>query len=103
MRPLDPTHQAYLTDALAVLGSALRAHGVPDGAVPVHRKAIRLAGAAGDLVSRMWNYRGLGVALTEFERYREAEVAMRRALAAARTMGAPQTSACSPRRWGGSR
>ena len=88
MRPLDPTTRAYLTDALAVLGWALRAHGVPDRAVPVHREAIRLAGAAGDLNSQMWNYHGLGVALTELERYQEAEVAMRRALAAARTMGA---------------
>ena len=103
MRPLDPTTRAYLTDALAVLGWALRAHGVPDRSVPVHREAIRLAGAAGDLNSQMWNYHGLGIALTELGRYQEAEVAMRRALAAARTMGAAQTSAGSPSRWGGSR
>ncbi len=35
----------------------------------------------------MWNYHGLGIALTELGRYQEAEVAMRRALDRARAMG----------------
>ena len=52
----------------------------------------------------MWNYHGLGIALIELGRFREAEVAMRRALDLARTMGlCHRHPPDCPKRPGGSR
>ena len=69
-----------------MLGWALRAHGANDRAVPVHREASGWP-CDGDVNAQVWNYQGLGVALTGLGRYDEADEAMRRGLDAAATMG----------------
>ena len=83
MRPYGRTADPHFGDALAVLGWALRAHGAFEDAIPVHREAIRLAQARGDLDSQVWNYLGLGVSLSEMGRNAEAQEAMMAGLRAA--------------------
>ena len=87
MREGGAAARAYLGDALAVLGWALRAHGAHERAVIVHRDALRVARADADLNAQIWNNYGLGISLTELRRYDEAAAAMRRGLAAARKTG----------------
>lgn len=87
LRSLGPQAQRYLADALSTLGWALRSHGAHDRAVGVHREAIRIALASGDLNGQVWNNLGLGSALAQLHRLREADVAMRRGLDAARRTG----------------
>jgi CHAT domain-containing protein/tetratricopeptide (TPR) repeat protein len=86
MRPLGARADPHLGDALAALGWALRWHGANARAVPIHREAIRLARARGDDSSLMWNFLGLGLALSETGHVEEAEMAMRAGLQAARRL-----------------
>jgi CHAT domain-containing protein/tetratricopeptide (TPR) repeat protein len=87
MRASGVSGQGYLGDALAVLGWAHRAHGAFERAAAVHREALRMAVAAGEVNAQIWNYYGLGISLTELRRFDQAGVAMRRGLAAARKTG----------------
>jgi CHAT domain-containing protein/tetratricopeptide (TPR) repeat protein len=87
MRSLGPPARRYLADALSTLGWALRTHGAHVRAAAVHREAIRMALASGDVNALIWNNLGLGSALGQLHRYGEADVAMRRGLDAARRTG----------------
>jgi CHAT domain-containing protein/tetratricopeptide (TPR) repeat protein len=87
MRAGGMAAQGFLGDALAVLGWALRAHGAYDRAAAVHREALRVAVASGELNAQVWNNYGLGISLTELKRFDEAAAAMRRGLSAARKTG----------------
>jgi len=91
MHPFGRAADPYYGDALAILGWALRSHGAFDKAVPVHREAIRLAKARGDLDSQVWNYMGLGASLSELGRNAEAETAMAAGLRAAQRTKTPTT------------
>jgi CHAT domain-containing protein/tetratricopeptide (TPR) repeat protein len=87
LRPLGPAAHDHLAATLATLAWALRAHGSNARAVAVHREAIRLARATGDVDEQVWNYFGLGTALVELRRFDEADAAMREARAAAARTG----------------
>jgi CHAT domain-containing protein/tetratricopeptide (TPR) repeat protein len=87
MRAAGAEGRSHLGDALAVLGWALRAHGAFERAVAVHREALRMAVADADVNAQIWNNYGLGISLTEMRRFDEADLAMRRGLAAARKTG----------------
>jgi len=88
MRPLGRRADPHFGDTLAMLGWALREHGASDRAVPIHREAIRIAQARGDLDSLMWNYVGLGISLAQLGHLTEAETETRRGLDVARRKGA---------------
>ncbi len=87
MRPYGRKADPHYGDALALLGWALRAHGAFADAIPVHREAIQLAQARGDIDSQVWNYLGLGVSLSELGRNVEAQNAMTAGLRAAQRTG----------------
>ncbi len=91
MQPFGRAADPYYGDALAILGWALRSHGAFEKAVPVHREAIRLAKARGDLDSQVWNYMGLGASLSELGRNPEAETAMAAGVRAAQRTRTPTT------------
>jgi len=87
MRPYGRKADPHYGDALALLGWALRAHGAFTDAITVHREAIRLAQARGDIDSQVWNYLGLGVSLSELGRNIEAQNALTDGLRAAQRTG----------------